>query len=267
MAQMLNMAEEMGFVCMAYTEFKVDLAASIASRMVHRSGMAVYQSVNFTMERFPRAAALHIIGTDLLDTPWSKLHWKLETVESTSLLMDNLMATLPSASYCKGMCRALMSASEPTALVIAILMPTLELKWESTPRGGHLKVNFMYCLADASGELHPPKDDARRELKLPPPLEAGLRQRILHDVTRMIALEVPLASGWYRQVGMLEKATVVAACEAGGRKPPKAQKPKPTPKLKKREEVKCIIKEVKTNGKAKIWFLVEWEGYARAPPP
>ena len=50
-----------------------------------------------------------------------------------------------------------MSASEPIAFAINTLMPTLKLTWEAMPSGDRLRGNFLYCLADADGELRPPK--------------------------------------------------------------------------------------------------------------
>jgi hypothetical protein len=260
-AQMLSLAEECGFACTALTEFKTALASAIFKSLVHRQGMSVYQSVAFSIPLFSRGAALAIIGSSGLEKETSIcLNWKLKAVQECAQLMAGLTASAPSGYLCDGISRALMSASEPTALVIATILPTLELTWEATPSGDRLRGNFLYCLADADGELHPPKDNDRRELKLSAGLQSTLRARVLFDARAMIARGFPLASGWYSQLGMTQQAAAVSTCEAVGKapKPVKAQKEK----LKKgHANVSHIVKEVKSTGKAKIYFLVEWEGY------
>jgi hypothetical protein len=58
---------------------------------------------------------------------------------------------------------------------------------------------------------------------------------------------------------MMQEATVVKACEAAGKAPKQEQAPRD--KIKKGNfNVLHIVKEVKSTGKATIYFLVEWEG-------
>jgi hypothetical protein len=183
-------------LCLALTQ-KTALSTAIMRSLVHREGKSVYQSVAFTIPLFARDAALAIVGRNGLEREEAHvLNWKLTTVLDCANLMAGLMAFLPSGSLCEGTSRALMTASEPTSLVLATIMPTLELTWEEMPSGDRLRVNFMYCLADSDGELHAPKDNARRELALPPSLQSAMRQRVLLDARSMIKRGFPLSSGW-----------------------------------------------------------------------
>ena len=196
-ASMIALADECGFAYMAYSQFKTALSTAIVKSLVHRVGTSVYQSVAFNIPLFSRGAALAVLSRNGLVRETSHLlNWKLTTVPECAGLMEGLIASLPSGSLCAGSSRALMTASEPTALVLATIMPTLEITWEEMPSGDRLRVNFMYCLADADGELHPPKDDDRRELALPSSLQSAMRQRVLLDARTMIERGFPLASGW-----------------------------------------------------------------------
>ena len=182
-------------------------------------------------------------------------------------MMTALMKHVRSASYCEGMSRALVSDSETTALVIAVLMPTLEVTWETLANGCcQLRVNYMFVLMDVDGEMHPPKDENRRELGIPPALEQDLRQRVLVDAQKMIDRGVPLASGWYRQLGLIAEADAIAACELAGVKPGKGKAKKPKAgkagvTKKNHFNVSHVVMERASTGRAKKWFLVEWEGY------
>ena len=270
-AQMLALAKECGFICQAQTEFSTQLANEISSRLMHRSAASVYQSVNFSIPLFAREAALEIFG-HVAGNSEHHLNWKLTTIDACARVMDHLSKLVPSGSYLQGMSRALITDSEVTALVIAMMMPTLEATWKTMPRGGCLlKINFMYVLMDADGELHAPKNENRQELDLGDALPRALRQQVMVDVQRMIDRGVPLASGWYRQLGLTQRADAVALCEAAGTKEETAVEAKRKEKAKNMGKagvskkghfnVSHIVKEVKSSGKAKGWFLVEWDGY------
>ena len=198
---MLQLARQCGFVCVAQTEYSTLLANEISTRLVHRTGVSVYQSVNFTIP-CPRDAAISIFGEGSLTmSSEHKLNWKLLDVEACAPVMDSLCELVPSGSYLQGMSRALMSASEKSALVIATIMPTLEATWQTKPKGGSfLTIGFMYILFDADGEMHSPKDEARREILVLPATELALRQRVLFDAKKMIDRGVPLSSGWYAAI-------------------------------------------------------------------
>jgi hypothetical protein len=264
-ALMMEIAKDSGFICQAQTEYANELSTSIASRLVHRSGMSVYQSVNFTIPLFARDAALEIFGATGRTTMSDHMvSWKLSTIAECALVLEALMANAPSTSCCAALTRALRSESEVTSQVLATIMPTLEATWATQAKGGcHLKVNFLYVLTDGDGELHAPKDEERRELDLGE-LEQDMRARVLVDAQQLIDQGVPLSSGWYRQLGLTERASEVAAMEAAGTKPPKQKKLKAGKAgvtKKGHFNVSRIVEERKSTGKAKKHFLVEWEGY------
>ena len=143
---MLELSARCGFICTAFTEYTTELANGMASRLLHRSGSNVYQSVNFSIALFGRDAALRIFGeTGLLERSDNLVHWKITTVDDCALVMEALMPHA-STSNSQGMARALISESETTASVIALMMPTLEAKWMTMAKGGScLRVNFMYA--------------------------------------------------------------------------------------------------------------------------
>ena len=268
---MLQLSKRCGFVCTALTEYKIVVANAIASRLLHRSGKSVYQSVSFNIPLFAREAAVEIFGeTGLVENTTTAVHWKLKTMASCATVMEALIPGA-STSNCVGMSRALLSESETTALVIAILMPTLEVKWETEAKGGScLRVNFLYVLMDADGEVHAPKDENRVQVDIGH-IEQDLRQRVLLDARGMIDRGIPLSSGWYRQLGLMQEAAAVAACEGAGVRPvaakavakaaAKAAVGKEGVTKKTHWNVSRIIEERSSTGKAKVHFLVEWVGY------
>ena len=128
----------------------------------------------------------------------------------------------------------------------------------------------MYVLMDADGEMHPPKDEERREIALTPAEVAGLRQRVMIDARAMVARGMPLSTGFLRQLQMpASLVAAVAACEAAGTRPTPATMMgisvlATTVKTKTKKgyfNIKAIKQEVASTGKAKAYFLVEWEGY------
>lgn len=138
-ALMMEIAKESGFICQAQTEYAAELATSIASRLVHRSGMSVYQSVAFTIQLFARDAALEIFGaTGRTSMSEHHINWKLSTIPECASVLEALMARVPSTSCCAGLTRALRSESEVTSQVLATIMPTLEATWETQAKGGCL---------------------------------------------------------------------------------------------------------------------------------
>jgi hypothetical protein len=268
-AEMLNLAKECGFACEALTTYHSELASKIASHLVHRLGKSVYQSVDFSMTLFSRQAALDIFGetNSMLTNTATQLHWKFQAVDECAYVLKPLLATLPSSSCVEGMSRALLSESEPTALVCATVMPTLEAKWTLLPNGaGQLKINFFYVLSDVDGEMHAPKDENRIELELGHGLEQQLRRRVLLDVGKMIGRGFPMATRWFVQLGMetTAMALVVFAAETAGRRPKRKELllTEKKAKCKKNHHViETILEERASTGKAKAYFLVEWAGY------
>ena len=262
-SQMMTLATECGFACEALTTYRQMLATEIASHMVHRRAFAVYQSVGFNIPLFSRQAALEICGEPNMTIQTEhQLQWKLTRVPDCGHLLEPILSSLGCGSLCAGMSRALLAESEVTAMVIATVMPTLQIQWDRMANGvGRLKINYFYVLSDMDGEMHAPKDENRRELELADDLIQDLRVRILMDARAMIDRGYPMASGWYRQLGRHAKADEIEECEIAGTKP---AKPVPPPKLKLKKNhfnIECILEERKSTGKAKVWFLVQWEGY------
>ena len=267
-ATMMDLAEECGFACEALTAFYAEMGSRIGTRLVHRCGMNVYQSVEFSLPFFPKQAALNVFGIatcNLTEDRENQLTWKFKDVNECAHVIKPLLATLPSSSLCEGLSRALLTTSEVTSLVVATIMPSLESKWTRTPNGAtSVWIKFNYILTDVDGELHAPKDENKRELGLGAAIEAAMRQRVLFDVQRMMERGFPMASGWYRQLGLetSARAMVVVEAETAGKRPSRSSLVTPIEVQKKGHFlINQILEERASTGKAKAYFLVQWEGY------
>ena len=179
------------------------------------------------------------------------------------------MKEIPSVSavgkYVANLTRAITTKSEPTARVLAMLIPPFEVSSFTTPSGSdRLHINLMYTLWDQGGGMHPPKDDLRRELLYTPAEEATFRKQILRDARQLAMQGAPLSSAWYGMIGLQEHASAVAAAEASG-----AALPLRRPRDKKKKgqgEVDCVLEERKTAGRADSWVptVVEfWDPYKK----
>ena len=118
---------------------------------------------------------------------------------------------MQSEYVCAGSSRALRTASEKVIRVVATPMPELIISWVDVKATDRLYINFQYVLFDEAGEMHPPKDDGRREIKLDATLETSLRQQVLSDLDKMYKKGLPLAPGFLRQLGREEEALATEA--------------------------------------------------------
>eukprot|EP00965_Chrysotila_dentata_P072850 2407962-Pleurochrysis_carterae.AAC.1 len=86
-----------------------------------------------------------------------------------------------------------------------------------------------------------------------------MRRQILADARLMGEQNYPISPAWWRQLGEEQKAV---DAEAGRLNPKRSRKgQRATGSTPARYQIECILEEAKTAGKAKVWYLVRWEGY------
>ena len=126
-------------------------------------------------------------------------------------MMRALLAMLKASSdfSCAGASRGLKTGSESSIRVVATIMPSVEVCWNRSSRS--LKIEFQYVLFDEMGDLHPPKDENRREIAMDAQLVLEMRQQVLTDLLEMGSLGCPLSAGFWRQLQREEKALEVEA--------------------------------------------------------
>lgn len=182
--------------------------------------------------------------------------------------MDEVLAAFGShfeatGRMCAGLTLGLQTASEAVIRVVATMMAGVEISHVPLARGvERLYINFLYILADETGEIHPPKDANRVEMALLPADEAELRRRILLDVARMGEMGHPLSPGFWRQLGREDKALETEALlqneNAPARLLTRGTKQVTRPALKRERESFEVESIVSQKGR---YYLVRWAGY------
>ena len=179
-------------------------------------------------------------------------------MDMAQALIGSLLSDISSSAH--SLTRAVQPPSEKVVRVLSTLMVPLEICHTMQEHGAErLHINAAYVLFDNFAELHAPKDSTQRELQISSELEARLRQQVLQDVFALSAQNVPLSAEWWRQLGMEETAQQVeqGLVTASQRARAEARAALTGPEY----NIDRIVKEVPTAGAAKIWFLVQWEGY------
>ena len=237
-AEMIETARRLGYAVMPVDKLRRELAQSIASRMVNRTGEFVYQSAAFSITNFPLTVLQTVFPDYLLTTDTRETKtWTLPSVSACATILGPLISDI---TMCAGASRALKTASERWSRVIATIYD-LEV---SSVKSGATRVdqtffNFLYVLMDEDGEMHKPKNGKRVELLLLPAVETEIRQQVLSDAIAMESIGVPLSAGWLTSMGKtaeaawvvaLQKNTLASASSSvGGEK--KRKKPRSEPAL------------------------------------
>lgn len=249
--QMLALAEECGFICESITKYRHELIMSVASRLVHRRGTNVFQAAAYHLTLFSMKAALKIFGRGCLETETSTcLTWKVTTMPDLVNFFGDMLSE--AGKNCAGISRALQCPSEPTARVLAMLIPPLELSVCEMARGvTRAYVNMLYVLVDESGHISYPKDENRREIAFSLPEVQSFRRQILVEVAQLHRQGAALASGWLQQLGLdnqVVQARESSVTRSEGKRP------------RNHWNVECILDERPSTGRAETWYLVRWEG-------
>ena len=155
-AEMIETARRLGYAVMPVDKLRRELAQSIASRMVNRTGEFVYQSAAFSITNFPLTVLQTVFPDYLLTTDTRETKtWTLPSVSACATILGPLISDI---TMCAGASRALKTASERWSRVIATIYD-LEI---SSVKSGATRVdqtfiNFLYVLMDEDGEMHIPE--------------------------------------------------------------------------------------------------------------
>ena len=147
-----------------------------------------------------------------------------------------------------------------------MLIPNVELSWVVAHDWEKLYVNFLYVIADEDGEVHLPKDSSRREIEFTVAEMSEIRRALLADILQMSTVEKPLSPGFFKQLGMLDKASEIEQMLLAP-PPPRPRRVKAAASSSARTpqqnlyEISEIVCQVQTAGRAKTWVLVRWAGY------
>lgn len=234
----------------------------IIKRMAPRRGENVYQVASFSTPILS-ASGMHTLLGSGTKRDECGVEWTLESFTTMQETLSPLLSKF-SDQPIYGFSKPLKTKSEKRVRVIATLIPTVELYvQEDKMEMDTFHINMMYVLIDQDGEIHPPKDSERREMKIESSLLVELKQQAASDLKLMAARGLPLSPAFYRQIGMEEAATLAeqedAAVELAAQKI--AQERVVKRATKQRFEVEEILEERAATGKARTWYRVRWQGY------
>lgn len=226
-------------------------------RLKTRGDNFQYQSAAFSIANFPRSVAQALLPLDCVtdDTPKVQT-WTITSMERLAQTFDPIL--LKTDQMTAGCSRALRLPAERVVRVVSTMISPMEISWVKMERGYEaLYLNFNFVLVDQDGEVHAPKDMQRREMAL-----LGMefiREQVLADVRTLSLKGCPLGPGWWRQLGMPEKAAEVEAMLQNPKH--RFNTGKTVQKQVVKYEVECIVDEKKSTGRAGVWYLVRWRGY------
>ena len=260
--QLTTLAASLGFVCMPNTFYRQQFLHALVIRLVHRVGKNVYQAPAFSMPLFPRSAALMLLGSaNQTCCTATTVTWDFNDLTDLSAFFGSMLSETGKTQA--GLTRALQAPSESTAKTLATIIPPVKISSVVCPQKGEVVyINMLYVLSDGNGEVHFPKDDNRLEIAFLPPMVTAIRQKIRADALRLLSQGVPLSSAWLRQLGV-ENSLILqtVAAEEQHQKAPRLLTEKKAKRKRGHFEIECILKERRTVGKARRWYLVRWAGY------
>ena len=296
LAKLVTEVEAAGFAVISQEQAIAAFCNGVAQKLNPQVGELVYQGAGFDIPLFPLGLAKRLFPESALvsDTPPGTTTWKLKE----SQVIDQAVGSLVAERHpmFAGSAKALIKPSETAVRVIARIHYPLKVSHVagSPTVAEHLHVSLLWVLADEMGEIHYPKDSHRRPIAYSAAEVAALRQNLLADARALHAKSVPMSAAWLGQLGLTEEAAqralepmtkkaaamssrrkaqaATAAKQAEARKAAREQAArsgrsltsraaKPSGVLGSHYDVKEVLKEVKTTGKAKVWYLVEWEHY------
>ena len=254
----LAQANKLGFQVTPQRQVEQEFILSIAKRLVPRLGSNLYQVASYVLEGYTLnsvRALMNNLYEEGVGTPTS-VRWHVPTFKELSGLLGDRMEALPTMSA--GISRGQMAPSESCIRVVATMLPPMELSWWQPPTGrGRLQVQFMYALVMGEGDIHPPKDNKRREMSLSARELASLKVATLQDVLVMANRGFPLSPAWWRQLGhepLAQETKANLRALATGHSRSKRRK------LSMATFPIDSIRDERVN-KGDIQYLVRWEGY------
>ena len=299
MDEMIAKLSSMGLAVVSVKMVETEVARSIVQRLQPRGGLNIYQSAAYSIDMLPRSALESILPKELVTLDSEKtMTWRAEDYTDACHLIGDML--LNTKTFSADLTHGLKKPSEKHIYSLATILPPIEISHHRLSRGvERTYINFEYVLSDDAGHIHAPKDSKKREKEILPEMMANVASRIDATTATMLSLGYPLAAGFFRRTGTPEaeaeaKAAAAAAKpKKGPPKPPKPPKTPKTPKTPKALTCRCritdwseedsemseastlseweeeetfnvakIVAERRTAGKARRWFVVEWEGYS-----
>lgn len=250
-----ELALAIGYTIVPIRSVAQAIGTAFARRTRSRVGNAVYQTASFSMAAVSCQAAKQLFTEQLLKQQVDnvgQMFWMATTVKEVRDLVGPIM--VQSGYVCEGATRALKTESERWSRVVAHIIPQTQVIHVS--QRNQLLIDFQYVLLDETGEMHPPKDHNRNEMKLSRVVEMEARAQIVLDLLELVARkQVQLSPTFLRQLGLDQEAMRLEAETMQLQ-----QQQFPTRRRRVPEwEVKMIVEErgsVRTRE-----YLVEWEGY------
>lgn len=264
LALMISLAKELGFCVYERQKLLAHLGHSLSARLRTRGSNFQYQSVAFRISNIPRSFCQEVFPTETVTENSTTIQtWRFESMSSVSQIFAKLLASTKDMTA--GSTRALQLPSERVVRLVSTAINPMEISWVHLVEQNHdaMYVNFNFILADEDGELHMPKDQSRREMAINN--EHEIRHQVLEDVRAMAEKNCMLGPGWWRQLGMEEKAAEV---EDMLRNP--AQRPLRSHQMRTLSgsrwaageyEIDRILEECNSTGRAVKWYRVRWKGY------
>ena len=262
-SKLMKFAAELGFVCRPLAKYQMELSKSISSKMKNRIGTFVYQAHAYSLPGITKETAMQLFPASfrLGEEGGHTFTWRASTtLELRTMLGSTLELGNPS---CTGISRALRTASERAVRVVATLLPPFEVTWIGSVE--KLYLNLEFCLFDEDGEMHLPKDTQRVEKLLTTEQQQEMRVAVLQDLQGFSQrANLPLAPGFWRQLGRPEKAAEMEALLAQPQQPARqrsARPPRPARVDRQEYTISCILDEMPANRVHTRRFLVRWNGY------
>ena len=256
--QLQALASDFGLVLASRPALRASLARSVGQRLVSRAAGAIYQGAGYSLQNIPLNYATQIFPAEcLVDTGSSSCTtWRLESREHMLACFPPLLAE--SGYTCAGLTRMLREPTEPVFRRAATLMWPAEISHELKSTGEEkLYLNFQWVLFDEFGELHPPKDNNRREVSIGPEKTFALREQIFKDIGVMADRMVPLSLGWWNQ---LHRTPLLAAADRK-RVLERAAAAAPPPTRPKRLRCADVWEVAAITDEKPGFYLVKWKGY------
>lgn len=258
MTQLLTLANELGYAISPIDNWMAYLSHSINMRLKTRGDNFQYQSAAFHIPNFPKLVAQSLFPPHcVMEETDRQQTWTIRTMEELATTLHPILSKTDHMAA--GCSRAIKLPSERVVRVVSTVISPMEIAWVQLDKGyDALYLNFNFVMVDEDGEVHAPKDLQRREMAL-----SGMefiREQVLIDVRALTKADCPLGPGWWRQLGMPERAAEVETMLQNPNGRFKRRK-KELPNNVKKYEVDCILDERKSTGRAGMWYLVRWLGY------
>ena len=198
--EMQKYAQKSGFTLEPLARPQKELQDRLAGKLTATGGAfgAIYQSPNFSINNFSRAAAealfAHVSKTS--STP-STACWK---VKVPSPMIHLTLGLEKVHVWGMGSSKAFKLPSETFIRLVAsyFILKFTHVTTRSKRFGTSesIKVKAMYIQMDEDGEISKPKNSERKEMTISEQTEADIRALVLQDVSAMARARFPLSSKW-----------------------------------------------------------------------